>query len=82
MPASLQKEANEWGLAKDEFLDTDHWPNQLYIREARRMVGRYVLRQSDLTDNRQKPDGVCAGNYGVDCHAVRKVSGEICSAVR
>lgn len=39
VPESLRDEVNTWGRPKDEFQDTDHWPNQLYIREGRRMVG-------------------------------------------
>ena len=33
VPATLRAEMNEWGLPRDEFADTDHWPRQLYIRE-------------------------------------------------
>lgn len=71
LPEAFRKDAMNWGLPKDEFTDTGHFPFQLYIREARRMVGKYVLREQDLTENRQKEDGVCAGNYGIDCHGVQ-----------
>lgn len=71
LPEAFHASAQQWGLPKDEFTDNDHFPFQLYIREARRMVGSYVLRESDLTQNRSKPDGVCAGSYGVDCHVVQ-----------
>lgn len=67
----FRKNARKWGLPKDEFTDTKNLPFQLYVREARRMVGAYVLNQNDLTQNRYKADGVCAGSYGVDCHAVQ-----------
>jgi len=74
VPESLRNEANEWGLPKDEFLDTDHWPNQLYIREARRLVGSYVMRQSDLQVDRTKPDSIGMGSYNSDSHNVQRVA--------
>jgi FAD dependent oxidoreductase len=74
VPESLRAEANEWGLPKDEFLDTDHWPNQLYIREGRRLLGAYVMRQSDLQENRTKPDSIGMGSYNSDSHNVQRVA--------
>jgi hypothetical protein len=74
VPESLRAEANEWGLPKDEFLDTDHWPNQLYIREGRRLLGRYVMRQSDLQENRTKPDSIGMGSYNSDSHNVQRIA--------
>ena len=74
VPESLRAEANEWGLPKDEFLDTDHWPNQLYIREGRRLLGEYVMRQSDLQENRTKPDSIGMGSYNSDSHNVQRVA--------
>ncbi len=73
VPPSLQKEANEWGLAKDEFLDSDHWPNQLYIREARRMVGEYVMSQKDIQTELTKPDPIGMGSYNSDSHNLQRV---------
>ena len=61
VPKPLQDETNSWGLAKDEFLDTDHWPHQLYIREARRMVGEYVMTQKDIQTDLSKPDVIGMG---------------------
>lgn len=71
LPESFREDAKNWGLPKDEFADTGHFPFQLYIRESRRMLGKYILREQDLTENRQKADGICAGNYGIDCHGVQ-----------
>jgi hypothetical protein len=73
VPQSLRDEANQWGLAKDEFADTDHWPNQLYIREGRRMVGEYAMRQSDLQTDRTKADSIGMGSYNSDSHNVERV---------
>ena len=73
VPPSLQKEVNEWGLAKDEFLDTGHWPNQLYIREARRMVGEYVMSQKDIQTDLTKPDPIGMGSYNSDSHNVQRI---------
>jgi hypothetical protein len=73
VPPSLQKEVNEWGLAKDEFTDTENWPNQLYIREARRMVGVYVLTQKDLQTDLTKPVPVGMGSYNSDSHNIERI---------
>ena len=75
VPAPLHQEMNRWGLCKDEFADTDNWPNQLYIREARRMVGEYVMSQKDLQTERAKPDAIGMGSYNSDSHNVERMVG-------
>ena len=72
VPNTLQDEVNTWGLAKDEFADTGHWPHQLYVREARRMIGAYVMRQKDLQDERTKADTIGMGSYNSDSHHVQR----------
>lgn len=74
VPVTLRDEMNQWGLPKDEFVNTDHWPNQLYIREGRRMTGAYVIRQSDLQTERTKPDSIGMGSYNSDSHNVQRVA--------
>ncbi len=74
VPAQLRKEVNTWGLAKDEFVDTSHWPNQLYIRESRRMIGEYVLTQKDLQIDRTHPDSIGMGSYTIDSHNFNRVA--------
>jgi hypothetical protein len=72
VPPDLQFEVRQWGLAKDEFEDTNNWPHQLYIREARRMVGEYVLVQKDLQTELTKPDVIGMGSYNSDSHNVQR----------
>jgi hypothetical protein len=74
VPSSLREEVNTWGRAKDEFADTDHWPNQLYIREGRRLVGEYVMKQSDLQTDRTKTDSIGMGSYNSDSHNIQRVA--------
>jgi len=56
------------GLAKDEFVDNDNWPHQLYVREARRMVSDYVMTQADCQWKRSAKDPVGLGAYNMDSH--------------
>jgi PhoPQ-activated pathogenicity-related protein len=72
VPASLSAEMKEWGLCGDEFVDAGHWPYQLYVREARRMVGEYVMSQKDIQTEVTKPDAVGVGSYNSDSHNVQR----------
>lgn len=72
VPAQLQAEINRWGLAADEFADNGHFPTQLYIREARRMAGEFVMTQRDIQTDLTKPDAIGMGSYNSDSHNVQR----------
>ena len=72
VPAEIQREMNRWGLAKDEFADNGHWPHQIYVREARRMIGDYVMTENDILDKRETPRPVGMGSYTMDSHNVQR----------
>ncbi len=80
VPKPLREEMQQWGLARDEFIDTGNWPFQLYVRESRRMVGEYVMTQRDLETEVTKPDPIGMGSYNTDSHNVQryaKASGNV-----
>jgi hypothetical protein len=61
-----------WGLAADEFTDNGNWPRQLYIREARRMIGVSVATEQVVTNQVTVNDPVGMGSYGMDSHNVQR----------
>jgi hypothetical protein len=72
VPANVQDELREWGLPKDEFIDNGNWSHQLYIREARRMIGYFVMTENELRKKKPTPDSVGMGSYTIDSHNVQR----------
>jgi hypothetical protein len=68
VPAKVRKEFQRLGLAKDEFVDNENWPTQLYVREARRMIGKYVMTEHNCRGEQVAKDSVGMGAYGMDSH--------------
>ena len=68
VPESLRRQMLEWGYAKDEFTDNGGFPWQLYVREARRMLGDYVMTEANCTGKEKVGDGVGLAAYTMDSH--------------
>ncbi len=78
VPAAHRQLANRYHLAKDEFTDNGNFPWQLYVREARRIVGLYTLSERDVTVGPElgrtpiHTDSIAAGEFPIDSFPVRK----------
>ncbi|MBS3775914.1 MAG: FAD-dependent oxidoreductase, partial [Bacteroidales bacterium] len=72
IPEKVRNEISRWGTCKDEFERKDGWPNQLYIREARRMIGDYVMTQHNCEGLEVVKDPVGLAAYGMDSHHTQR----------
>ena len=68
IPARYRDAMRVWGLPRDEFEDTGHWPHQLYVREARRMIGDVVLTEADCRGKRVTDRPIGMASYTMDSH--------------
>jgi hypothetical protein len=75
IPAELRDRWKDWGLPKDEFVDHNHWPRQLYIRDGRRMVSDYVVTEHHTRRINPTPvaDPVAVAIWPTDTHSVRRI---------
>ena len=74
VPESIRNEVAKWGTCRDEFTDGpgDGWQSQLYVREARRLIGEYVMTEHNCRGDRLAPHPVALAAYGMDSHHVRR----------
>jgi hypothetical protein len=73
VPARLRSDIQRWGLCRDEFVDNGHWPPILYIREARRMQGVYLLKQNDILTEVRKADSIGVVSFPIDSHDCQRL---------
>jgi hypothetical protein len=73
VPASIRAEMQSWGLCQDEFPDTGGWPHQVYVREARRLVGDYVMTEKNCRRQVIAADSVGLAAYTMDSHNCRRL---------
>ena len=73
VPTAVRAEMQQWGLAKDEFPDTGGWPNQMYVREARRMIADYVMTEKNCRHEEVVSDSVGLAAYNMDSHNCRRL---------
>lgn len=73
VPEDMRREMQGWGPSKDEFLDTDGWPREMYVREARRLVGEYVMSEKNCRYVETITDSVGLGAYNMDSHNCQRI---------
>ncbi len=78
VPEPIRNCVAQWGTCRDEFADGPGfgWQSQLYVREARRMVGDYVATEQDVLRKRTASRPVAMAAYGMDSHHVRRYVGK------
>ena len=72
VPEEVRAEMKRWGLAKDEFVDNGNWPHQIYVREARRMLGAYITTENEILGRVEVTDSIGMGSYTMDSHNVQR----------
>jgi FAD dependent oxidoreductase len=72
VPEKIRNEVSLWGTCKDEFEREDGWQDQLYVREARRMISDCVMTQYHCEGLEVAPDPVGLAAYGMDSHHVQR----------
>ncbi|WP_052353440.1 FAD-dependent oxidoreductase [Dyadobacter tibetensis] len=73
VPAVLRAQMRQWGYPKDEYTETGNWSPQLYIREARRMKGMYVMTQANCQGKTIVKDGIGMAAYTMDSHNTQRI---------
>ena len=72
IPKKVRDKVSKWGTCKDEYEREDGWQQQLYVREARRMISSYVMTQKNCEGIEVVNDPIGMAAYGMDSHHVKR----------
>ena len=73
MPVEIRNEMLQYGYPKDEYINTNHFTTQMYVREARRMIGEYVMTQANCQGKETVKDGIGMAAYTMDSHNAERI---------
>lgn len=72
VPIEFRQKTAKIGFDLRHFPETFGWPNQLYVRVTRRLVGDYTVNQDDVYNKRYVEDPVGLAQYGIDTYPSRR----------
>ena len=72
VPEDIRNQMSQWGLAADEFKDNGNWPHQIYVREARRMIGDFVMTENEIQGKNPVLKPIGMGSYTMDSHNIQR----------
>ncbi len=73
VPEEARKSMLKWGYPKDEYVDNNHFSPQLYVREARRMIGEHVMTQHHCVGDKVVSDPIALAAYTMDSHNCQRL---------
>lgn len=72
VPQQTREKMAEWGYARDEFADNGNWPYNIYVREARRMIGQKVMTENEVRGLKPVAESIGMGSYTLDSHNIQR----------
>ncbi len=73
LPEIMNRQMQSWGYPKDEYIESNHFTTQLYIREARRMTGEYIMTEHNCMGREVVDDGIGMAAYQMDSHNTQRI---------